>query len=64
MVIHYLFECQEYAAEPFDMDRALGRYSRDLKGIMTSLNFEEDQGVACLCGENCKVQKVTRGYYR
>jgi len=37
MVVHYLFECQAYAAEHYDMDRALGRYSRDLKGIMTSM---------------------------
>jgi len=36
-VVHYLFECQAYAAECYDMDRALGRYSRDLKGIMASM---------------------------
>jgi len=36
-VVHYLFECQAYAAEHYDMDRALGRYSRDLKGIMASM---------------------------
>lgn len=36
-VIHFLFECQTYAAERFDMDRALGRYSRDLKGILESM---------------------------
>lgn len=36
--IHYLFECQTYAAERFDMDRALGRRSRDLQGIMTDMD--------------------------
>lgn len=35
-VIHFLFECQTYAAECFDMDRALGHYLRDLKGILES----------------------------
>lgn len=38
MVVHYLFECQEYAAERYDMDRALGRHSRDLQAIFTSLD--------------------------
>jgi len=37
MVIHFLFECQTYAAEHFDMDRALGCYSRDLKGILENM---------------------------
>jgi len=37
-VIHYLFECQAYAAERYDMDRALGRQSRDFQGIMASLD--------------------------
>ena len=37
-VIHYLFECQAYAVERYDMDRALGRSSRDLKGILASLD--------------------------
>lgn len=37
-VIHYLFECQTYAGERYDMDRALGRQSRDLKGILASLD--------------------------
>ena len=37
-VIHYLFECQAYAEERFDLDKALGRYSRDLKGILASLD--------------------------
>jgi hypothetical protein len=36
-VVHYLFECQAYAAERYDMDKALGRYSRDLKSIMASM---------------------------
>jgi ribonuclease HI len=36
-VVHFLFECQAYAAERYDMDRALGRYSRDLRSILTSL---------------------------
>ena len=36
-VIHFLFECQAYAAERYDMDRALGRQSRDFQGIMASL---------------------------
>ena len=36
-VIHFLFECQAYAAERYDMDRALGRQSRDFQGIMSSL---------------------------
>jgi hypothetical protein len=36
-VVHYLFECQAYAEERYDMDRALGRYSRDLQGILSSL---------------------------
>jgi hypothetical protein len=38
MVIHYLFECQTYARERYDLDRVLGRQSRDLKGILASLN--------------------------
>ena len=37
-VIHYLFECQAYAMERYDMDKALGRYSRDLQGILASLD--------------------------
>ena len=37
-VIHFLFECQVYAAERYDMDRALGRQSRDFQGIMSSLD--------------------------
>lgn len=39
-MVHYLFECQAYAAlaERYDMDRALGRYSRDLKAILASLD--------------------------
>jgi len=36
-VVHYLFKCQAYAAECYDMERALGHYSRDLKGIMASM---------------------------
>ncbi|EDR00810.1 uncharacterized protein LACBIDRAFT_313005 [Laccaria bicolor S238N-H82] len=36
-VVHFLFECQVYTAERYDMDRALGRWSRDLQGIMESL---------------------------
>jgi hypothetical protein len=36
-VVHFLFECQAYTAERYDMDRALGRYSRDLRSILTSL---------------------------
>ena len=36
-VVHYLFECQAYVAERHDMDRALGRHSRDFKGIMASM---------------------------
>ena len=37
-VIHFLFECQVYTAERYDMDRALGRQSRDFQGIMSSLD--------------------------
>ena len=37
-VIHYLFECQAYAVECYDMDRALGRMLRDLQGILASLD--------------------------
>ena len=37
-VIHYLFECQTYATEHYDMDRALGHHSRDLKGILGRLD--------------------------
>ena len=37
-VIHYLFECQAYAVERYDMDRALGRTLRDLQGILASLD--------------------------
>ena len=37
-VNHYLFECQAYVEEQYDMDRALGRASRDFKGILASLD--------------------------
>ena len=37
-VVHFLFECQTYAAEQYDMDRALGRHLRDLRGILASLD--------------------------
>ena len=37
-VIHYLFKCQVYAAECYDMDRALGHQSQDLQGILGSLD--------------------------
>lgn len=37
-MIHFLFECQAYAAERFDMDRAQGRHPRDLKGILGSMS--------------------------
>ena len=37
-VVHYLFECQAYREERYDMDRALGRLSRDLWGILASLD--------------------------
>jgi len=37
-VVYYLFECQAYATERYDMDRALGRHSRDLQGILVSLD--------------------------
>lgn len=37
-VVHYLFECQAYAAERYDMDRALGRHARDLKGILSHMD--------------------------
>ena len=37
-VVHFLFECQTYAVERYDMDRALGRHSRDLRGILASLD--------------------------
>ena len=36
-VIHFLFECQAYVAERYDVDRALGCWSRDFQGIMASL---------------------------
>jgi hypothetical protein len=37
-VIHFLFECQAYVVERYDMDRALGRQLRDFQGIMSSLD--------------------------
>ena len=37
-VVHFLFECQTYAAEWYNMDRVLGRHSRDLWGILASLD--------------------------
>ena len=37
-VVHYLFECQAYREEHYDMDRALGHLSRDLQGILASLD--------------------------
>ena len=37
-VVHYLFECQAYGEERYDMDRVLGRLSRDLRGILASLD--------------------------
>ena len=37
-MIHFLFKCQAYAAERYDMDRVLGRQSRDFKGFMASLD--------------------------
>ena len=37
-VIHYLFECQAYVTERYNLDRALGCYSRDLQGILASLD--------------------------
>ena len=38
-VIHFLFECQEYAEERYDMDKALGRHSKDLQAILASLDY-------------------------
>jgi hypothetical protein len=35
--VHFLFKCQAYAAERYNMDRALGHYSRDLQGILATL---------------------------
>ena len=37
-VIPFLFESHAYAAERYDMDRVLGRQSRDFKGFMASLD--------------------------
>lgn len=37
-IVHFLFECQEYAGERYDMDRVLGRHSRDLQAILASLD--------------------------
>jgi len=36
--IHYLFECQAYAAERYDMSKALGRHARDLQGILSCID--------------------------
>ena len=36
-VVHFLFECQTYTVECYDMDRALGHYTRDLQSILASL---------------------------
>jgi len=55
-VIHFLFECQAYAAEQYNMDRVLGHQSRDLQGIMASLD-----GVVEVCGQNGQVQENTQG---
>ena len=41
-VVHFLFECQTYAAEWYDMDRALGHHLRDLQGILASLDRVEE----------------------
>ena len=38
MVIHNLFECQGYAEEHYNTDRALGGTLRDFKGILVSLD--------------------------
>ena len=35
-ITHYLFECPAYHNEQHDLDRALGRHSRDLESIMAS----------------------------
>src|SRR6267143_1952171 len=35
-ITHYLFECPAYSNERHDLDRALGRHSRDLESIMAS----------------------------
>jgi hypothetical protein len=37
-VTHFLFECSSYDYERHDLDRALGRSSRDLKAILTDLD--------------------------
>jgi len=37
-VVHFLFECQEYAVEQYDMDKVLGHHSRDLQVILASLD--------------------------
>ena len=36
-MIPFLFESHAYAAERYDIDRVLGRQSRDFKGFMASL---------------------------
>ena len=38
-VIHFLFKCQEYAEEHYDMDKALGRHLKDLQAILASSDY-------------------------
>ncbi|KIJ94159.1 hypothetical protein K443DRAFT_110852 [Laccaria amethystina LaAM-08-1] len=37
-VVHFLFKCQTYTGESYNMDRALGRHSRDLRGNLANLD--------------------------
>ena len=37
MVVHFRIGCQAYVVECYDMDMALGHYSRDLQSILASL---------------------------
>jgi len=38
MVVHFLFECQEYVEECYDVDRAVGHHSLRL-GTRTIINY-------------------------
>jgi len=57
-VIHFLFECQVYVAEQYDMDRVLGRQSRDLQGIMASLDGVKE--LLKYVGRMARIKKTLR----
>jgi ribonuclease HI len=55
-VTHFLFECQAYQYERHDLDKALGRHSRDLEAIMS--NKERTRELLRYIGRTKRLKKT------